>query len=42
MTDQAPAADAPPPGTSAGACVPVRERRLRYAWQAALAAAISS
>jgi membrane-associated phospholipid phosphatase len=29
-----------PPGTSAGACVPVRERRLRYAWLAALAAAI--
>jgi membrane-associated phospholipid phosphatase len=35
MTDRAPAAEAPP-----GACVPTRTRRLRYAWQAALAAAV--
>jgi len=34
MTDQAPAAEAPP-----GACVTERKRRLRYVWQAALAAA---
>ena len=35
MTDSAPAADAP-----SGACVQTRERRLRYAWLAALAAGI--
>ena len=37
---EAPPVDAPPVGASAGACIPVRERRLRYAWQAALAAAV--